>query len=68
MVAQEGAVSQSGVQSMSVEDPTATLDSWLSHICKLQREDKTVEARASFKAFIKRYPDYPVTDGFEGLK
>lgn len=56
-------VSKSG----KIEDPTATLDTWLGHVRKLQREGRIEEARASLKAFRKRYPDYPITDEFAEL-
>ncbi|HEC13521.1 MAG TPA: hypothetical protein ENI80_09795 [Acidiferrobacteraceae bacterium] len=51
-----------------IEGPTAALDTWLEYIRKLQRDGRIEEAKASFKAFRQRYPEYPVTDEYEGLK
>jgi hypothetical protein len=41
-------------------DPRA----WLEHIKQLQAADRFEQAKASFKAFRARFPDYPLPAGF----
>lgn len=63
--AEASGTTSAGVQS----DSTARLansgfnrddpESWLIHIQKLLRENKTAEAKSSYQSFIQRYPQYP---------
>jgi hypothetical protein len=42
------------------QDPRA----WLKHIEELRTSGRIEDAKASFKAFRSRYPDYPLPAGF----
>jgi hypothetical protein len=42
------------------QDPRA----WLKHVEELRAAGRVEDAKASFKAFRSRYPDYPLPAGF----